>query len=251
MTVSPITAIASDPFYRTGATVSLPATTGAAPSFGEVFTQTTLGLGGAPLAADRPLTAAQREELLLYLQRQWYRTQSALLSDGGDGAENREEILAAPLLFDRPASSKNDHPDQNGDVRAAPGNLQPIIAEAARTEGVDPTLIRSVIKVESDFNPNSLSRSGAMGLMQLMPATARELGVQNAYDPVENVRAGTRYLKTLLDRYGGDVRLALAAYNWGMGNLERMPERMPAETRNYVDTVLRHCGRVQPPGTQV
>jgi soluble lytic murein transglycosylase-like protein len=76
--------------------------------------------------------------------------------------------------------------------------------------------------------------------MQLMPETARELGVKNAYDPVENVGAGTRYLKMLLKRYDGNVPLSLAAYNWGVGNIERRPDQMPAETRQYVDRVTNY-----------
>ena len=76
--------------------------------------------------------------------------------------------------------------------------------------------------------------------MQLMPDTARELGVKNPFDPVENIMGGTRYLRGLLDRYQGDKRLALAAYNWGMGNVERNPEKLPRETANYISRVLRH-----------
>jgi soluble lytic murein transglycosylase-like protein len=76
--------------------------------------------------------------------------------------------------------------------------------------------------------------------MQLMPGTARELGVKDPYDPVENIMGGTRYLRMLLDRYHGNVRLALASYNWGMGNVERSPERLPAETTHYISRVLKH-----------
>lgn len=117
---------------------------------------------------------------------------------------------------------------------AGSSNLEPIIQKASRQYGVDAELIRAVIKAESNFNPRAVSHAGAQGLMQLMPATARGLGVSNSFDPEQNIMAGTRFLKGLLDRYNGDLDAALAAYNWGPGNVDRRPDRLPRETRDYL-----------------
>ncbi|MEJ2071782.1 MAG: lytic transglycosylase domain-containing protein [Syntrophobacterales bacterium] len=113
-----------------------------------------------------------------------------------------------------------------------------IIKEAAQRHDVPEGLIKAVIKVESNFNPRATSPKGAMGLMQLMPGTARNLGVHQAYNPEENINGGTRYLREMLDRYQGSVPMALAAYNWGPGNLEK-GRSLPRETRTYLEMVGR------------
>jgi len=126
---------------------------------------------------------------------------------------------------------------------ASPEQIDAAIEQAAARHNVDPNLVRAVIKVESNFNPHAVSPKGAMGLMQLMPATARELKVSDAFDPAQNVDAGVRHLRTLLDNFGGDPRLALAAYNAGQGAVLRhggVPRF--AETQNYVRRITELYG---------
>ena len=115
--------------------------------------------------------------------------------------------------------------------------IDDVIQGAADQYGVEPALIKAVISVESNGDPRAISSAGAQGLMQLMPKTAAELGVTNPFDPAQNIMAGTRYLSRLIDRYQGNQKLALAAYNWGMGNLEKNPSALPKETRNYIARV--------------
>ena len=117
--------------------------------------------------------------------------------------------------------------------------FDPLVREHAARHGLRPDLVRAVIQVESGFNPRATSPKGAMGLMQLMPATARDLGVRNAYDPAENICGGTAYLRQLLDRYDGDEELALAAYNAGSGAVDRYGRQVPPyqETKEYVRKV--------------
>jgi soluble lytic murein transglycosylase-like protein len=131
--------------------------------------------------------------------------------------------------------------------RFSPEEVDAAIDQAASRHNLDPNLVRAVIKVESNFNPNAVSRKGAMGLMQLMPSTARQLRVTNPFDPEQNVDAGVRHLKALLEEYRGNVPLTLAAYNAGEGAVARSAgiPRIP-ETRDYVRriTALYNGGSV-------
>jgi Transglycosylase SLT domain/Domain of unknown function (DUF4124) len=118
----------------------------------------------------------------------------------------------------------------------------------AREQGIRPDLVRAVIQAESAYNPWALSIKGAMGLMQLMPQTAAEHGVVNAYDPEENIRGGVRYLRHLLDRYENNEELALAAYNAGPTAVERYGRKIPPyrETRSYVAKIKNTTGLAKP-----
>jgi soluble lytic murein transglycosylase-like protein len=120
-----------------------------------------------------------------------------------------------------------------------PDEIEALVSRNATTWQVDPSLVKAIIANESGFNADATSKVGAQGLMQLMPSTAQSVGVRNSYDPAQNVAGGTRYLKGLLDRFNGDVRLAVAAYNAGPGAVEKYGDVPPyAETQNYVQNVL-------------
>jgi hypothetical protein len=137
-------------------------------------------------------------------------------------------------------------------ARVAAGSIAAQVHAASRRYGVPEGLVAAVISVESEFNPRAVSQRGALGLMQLMPSTAALLGVRDAFDPAENVDAGARHLRDLLDRFANDVSLALAAYNAGPYAVVRHGGIPPyPETRAFVARVLSRVGRVVVPGVQV
>jgi len=150
--------------------------------------------------------------------------------------DNRYRLL---VLSPQDRTASGDRYDSM--LLAKAGQYDSIIEKAAISASVEPNLLRAVIVVESGFNPRAVSKRGAVGLMQLMPATASRFGVSNPYDPRENVHAGARYLKFLIDRFGQDVRLALAAYNAGEEAVDRNGGKIPpfTETMAYVPRVLK------------
>ncbi|MDR2422864.1 MAG: lytic transglycosylase domain-containing protein [Deltaproteobacteria bacterium] len=144
-------------------------------------------------------------------------------------------------------TEKDEATEKAGATKKGAANrdkLDAIIKKVGEALGLDPSLIKAVVKTESNFNQKAVSKAGAKGLMQLMPKTAKEMGVDDPFNAFENIWGGARYLKKMLDRQGGNLNNALAAYNWGPGNLDRHgSSRLPGETRRYIEAVNRNYAR--------
>ena len=161
-------------------------------------------------------------------------------------ARQREAVMAMRQSIDRQRAVVEAQAPPPRDLVMEPvcepvpaGQIAAWTADAARREGLDPALLRAMARQESAFQPCAVSPKGAMGIMQLMPATAEQLGVSNPFDPRQSIEAGARLLKQLLGRFGGDLALALGAYNAGPGRVDaagKVPE-IP-ETLRYVDSIL-------------
>lgn len=166
--------------------------------------------------------------------------------------------------FNLNSSSLNNIPKENVDklkfifedfknhIKSGTKDLLSIVEKSAQKYGIDKELILSVIQQESSFNPKCTSHAGAMGLMQLMPENCTDMAIKNPYDIEENIDGGTRHLKEMLDLYGNNKKLALAAYNAGRGTLKRRGVnnendiyKLPNETRNYVKKVMGYYGKAQ------
>jgi soluble lytic murein transglycosylase-like protein len=204
----------------------------AAQNLAEAFSlqmlHTTLSLAGDGAADTSPSPVfGQQPSMLQPLIKAYADAQSAQTQTARDAAELPGEQPSSMSSISLPSSPLGSGKEW----------LEPIIAKASSRYGVETGLIKAVIKAESNFNPTAVSSAGARGLMQLMPGTARSLGVNDSFDPEQNVMAGTRFLRDLLDRYNGNMDSALAAYNWGPGNVDRRPERMPRETQDYLARV--------------
>jgi soluble lytic murein transglycosylase-like protein len=157
-----------------------------------------------------------------------------LADKAGDPSAKSYAVATTPIAGTGPTTAETFRTTRPLSRKAA--QYHSLIEEHAAINEVSPDLVRAVIQAESAFDPRARSSKGAMGLMQLMPATATEFGVIDPYNPVENIRAGVKYLKQLLDSYAGKVELALAAYNAGPGAVKKYGGTVPPyrETRNYV-----------------
>ncbi len=162
-------------------------------------------------------------------------------SDTRPGPDQKIKAIITRDSIEKPLNKTHPQPAVLNDQKIIEQNVQ----KAAAKYDLPPALIKAVIRAESNFQVDAVSSAGAQGLMQLMPATAEELGVDNPFDIKQNIEGGTRYLRKMLDRFGGSLRKALAAYNAGPATVLKYNGRVPyPETRQYIKRVLRFSGQM-------
>lgn len=143
------------------------------------------------------------------------------------------------ILDEKMAQDKPENSIEKISFKNSRENIESLIEKYAQKNNLDPDFIKAVVKQESGFNPDAKSKCGAMGLMQLMPQTAKGLGVVDAFDPEQNIEGGVKYLKSMLNRFNNDPKLALAAYNAGPAAVQKYGDIPPyKETQNYVKNIL-------------
>jgi soluble lytic murein transglycosylase-like protein len=192
----------------------------------------------APSAAEAMRLSIAKQRMAVEKQREAIRRQAE-----SAGAWLKPGDPPPPIAFDAPGLRADCEP-------LADAVVKPLIEDNAKTHEVKPELLRAVIEQESGYRPCAVSSKGAQGLMQLMPETSQDLGVKDPFDPKENVSAGAKFLKQLLDKYQGDLSKALGAYNAGptaVDQAEGVPDIQ--ETKDYVDSILKKMG-VTPPVPQ-
>jgi soluble lytic murein transglycosylase-like protein len=174
------------------------------------------------------------------------RSKSVVRADARTGRLIRSVVVAPAAVTPAVVTPKVVESGMAAAPEPVTGNVNEIVEKLAARHDVEPALVDSVIRVESNFNPKAVSNKGAQGLMQLIPSTARRFGVSDVFNPAENIEGGVKYLKHLMQLYNGDLRLALAAYNAGEGAVARWGGIPPyQETRNYVYQVGRRLGQAR------